>query len=104
MKLTGRDLVSLGVLGIGAYVLYRVTRFGDSVGDAFNRFWTGLTFDSSSLGPSPQLTPSAAQAQADWIQKGYLEILPDGGTRITPAGEAYIRQQREKVIQGEIIG
>jgi len=104
MKLTGRDLVSFGVLGIGAYILYRVTRFGDSVGDALNRFWTGLTFDSASLGPAIQLTPGAAEAQTDWIKKGFLEVLPDGGTRITPAGEEYIRQQREKVIQGQVIG
>jgi hypothetical protein len=103
MRLTGKDIFYLTLVGAGAYVLYRVFNFGESVSEAVNKFWTGLTFDPASLGPAISMPPGAAQAQTDWIQRGYLEILPDGSTRITAAGEAYIRQQREKTVQGTVI-
>lgn len=103
MNLTGRDVVTLVTVGVVGYIAYRVFSLGENVGTAFNKFWTGLTFDTKSLGPYVTLTPGAQLSQADYIARGYLEILPDGRSRITPAGEAYIRAQQAKVVQGEII-
>lgn len=103
MKVTGKDLFYLSLIGAGAYIFYRVATFGETASEAFNKFWSGLTFDTASLGPPIELTPGALASQEDWIKRGYLELLPDGGTRITPAGEAYIQQQREKIVQGQVI-
>jgi hypothetical protein len=103
MNLTGKDIITYATIGIVGYIAYRVFSLGENVGTAVNKFWTGLTFDTESIGPYVTLTPGAQLSQADYIARGYLEILPDGRTRITPAGEAYIRSQQAKVVSGEII-
>lgn len=103
MNLTGRDVVAFAAVGIVGYVVYRMATFGEDVGTAFNKFWSGLTFDTDSLGPPIQLTPGAQLSQADYIARGFMEIGPDGVSRITPKGEQYIRSQWAKEVQGEII-
>jgi len=104
MNVKGKDLFFYTLTGITLYMVYRMVNFGESLSEAASGFWEGLTFNPESLGPKAQLTEGAQLSQADWITRGFLEITPEGGTRITPAGEQYIRQQREKVINGQVVG
>jgi hypothetical protein len=99
MRLTGKDVFYLALTGVGLFVVYRVVVAGDTVANAFSKFWTGLTFDTTSLGPAIALPPGAAAAQADYIAKGFM--TPDG--KLTAAGEAYIKRMQEKVVTGEVI-
>ncbi len=111
MNVKGKDIFFYTLSGVALYVVYRMINFGDSISEAAGSFWDGVTFDPDSMGTDAKLTPGALQSQADWIAKGYLEIVDVGRqpfgyeptTRITPAGEAYIRQQREKVVTGQVV-
>jgi len=103
MNLKGKDIFWLSVTGVVGYMVYRVFALGESVSEAAGNFWEGVTFDPASMGPPAQLTPGAQMSEADWIIKGYLERTPEGGTRLTPAGDEYIQQQREKIVTGKII-
>lgn len=80
--------------GIGAYIAYRVVRFGEAVGDVAKRLWDGITFDPASMGPFVTLTPGARMSEEEYLRLGFLERLPDGRTRITPLGEWYIEMMR----------
>jgi len=103
MNIRGKDVFFYGLAGLGIYIVYRVLNFGDSITDAAASFWEGVTFDPDSMGPPAQLTEGAQLSQADWIAQGYLAFTPEGGTRITAAGEAYIQRQREKVVTGQVV-
>lgn len=103
MAFRGKDIFWLTFAGVAAYVAYRVFNYGDTIGEAMDRFWEGLTFDADTLGPETQLTPGAQLSQAEYIRRGFLEVLPDGRTRITPKGEEYIRAQMAREIQGEVV-
>jgi hypothetical protein len=114
VNIKGKDIFFYSLTGVVLYVVYRMTNYGESASEAAIGFWDGLTgddprfwegvfFDSASMGPSVQLTEGARASQADWIKRGFLEITPEGGTRITPAGEAYVQQQQEKIITGQVV-
>lgn len=114
MNVKGKDVFFYSLTGITFYVVYRMMNYGETVTEAVTgfwegltgedpRFWEGVTFDPASMGPSAALTEGAQMSQADWITKGFLKMTPEGGTFITPAGEAYIRQQREKTITGQVV-
>ncbi len=103
MNVKGKDIFFYTLSGVALYVVYRMINFGDSISEAAGSFWDGVTFDPDSMGPGATLTKGAQLSQADWIARGFLEITPQGGTRITPAGDSYIRQQREKVITGRVV-
>ncbi len=111
MNIKGKDVFFYTLTGVALFVVYRMMNFGETISEAAGSFWEGVTFDPDSIGPGAQLTPGALQSQADWIAKGYLEFADVGRqpfgyertTRITPAGEAYIRQQREKVVTGQVV-
>jgi len=103
VNVKGKDVFFYTLTGVALYVVYRMMNFGENAGEAVAKFWDGVTFDPESLGPRAQLTEGAQLSQADWITRGFLEMRPDGGTFITPAGEAYIQQQREKVITGQVV-
>ena len=111
MNIKGKDVFFYTLTGITLYVVYRMVNFGETVNEAVSGFWEGVTFDPDSMGPGAQLTPGALQSQADWIAKGYLEFVDEGRqpfgyqptTRITPAGEEYMRQQREKIVTGQVV-
>lgn len=103
-------MMSVLVLG-GGYVLYRVAQ---AVADAkksvdrgidktidtadqllrlspFNRFIFYLR-DRVLYGPEIELQNN--DAGVDYYERGYIERLPNGRTRITAEGQAYIDQQR----------
>jgi len=92
------DWKGAGVLGlIGAAVLWYASRkAGAVVEDAIDgvvKFGEALTFSESDLGPGVELSAGANLSQAEYIERGYLEVLPNGSTRITLAGEDYIASQ-----------
>lgn len=99
----GKDLFFMMLAGITGYIAYRVLALGEPVGEALSRFWEGLTFDADTLGPGVELTPEAKMSRAEYIRKGYLRVLPDGSTVITPLGEQYIQSQLEKEVQGDVV-
>ena len=85
--------IGAGVLFV-TYQYWRLKKTLESVTPA--KLWEALTFSVEDLGPAVELTEQAALSQQDYIDRGYLEVLPGGGTRITPAGEAYIAEQLAK--------
>lgn len=92
--MSGRDYFYIA-LGLAAlWLAGRAIRGGEVLTEGAARLWEGVTFDPASLGESVQLTEGARLSQEQWIALGYLEMLPDGRTRITPAGQAYIDSQR----------
>jgi len=109
VNLSGKDIFWLSITGLTGYLFYRVFHLGESLDEAWAhfwngpKFWEGLTFNPATLGPPVQSTPGAAAAQNEWIKLGYLELLPDGSTQITPAGDAYIMRQKEKIVTGKIV-
>lgn len=92
------DWKGAAVVTVGALVVFLILRqdtqaIAGQVSDIVKKFREGLAFDPNSLGAPVQLTDSA-QAHQQWlIDQGYLELLPDGRTRITPAGYAYSDNQ-----------
>lgn len=86
----------LGLLAIGVlwYASRKVGAAAESVVDGFIKFGDGLTFDPASLGEPVTLTEPAQLSQQDYIDRGYLIVLPDGGTQITAAGNQYIENQQ----------
>jgi len=103
VNLSGKDIFWLGITGLTGYLVYRVFHLGESLDVAWSKFWECVHFTSAMLGSPVQLTPGAADAQNEWIKLGYLELLPDGSTQITPAGDAYIMRQKEKIVTGKIV-
>lgn len=93
MTLRGSDWFYIAAGAVLLYAAYRMVRFGESAAQAAGKIWDGLAFDPATLGPGVQLTPGARLSQQEFISRGYLQVLPDGRTRITPEGEAYIRSQ-----------
>ncbi|MBL1277446.1 MAG: hypothetical protein COB30_015300 [Ectothiorhodospiraceae bacterium] len=92
------DWKGAGVLGlIAAGVLWYASRKAGAVVegaiDGVVKFGEALTFSADDLGPGAELTERAQLSRLDYIERGYLEILPDGSERITAEGEGYIRRQ-----------
>lgn len=96
MKVGGSDYFYIAAGLAALYVVFRGVGALDSFAGGLGRFLSALTFDPESLGRSPQLTAGAKASQEQWVALGYLEVLPDGSTRITEAGEAYIAAADEE--------
>lgn len=93
-KMGGKDIFYLAGLVAAAYAVYKISDTLGSLADFdASKFYKGLTFNPASLGPPVELTPDAQARQTDWIERGFLEILPNGSTRITAYGQAYISEQ-----------
>jgi len=91
--------------GVAVLVVgYEVVKGGLTVGQAVGKFFSGLSFDTSSLGQSPQLTPAANLSRQQYIDMGYLVVNPDGSTSITAAGNAYIARQQQAAASQSVAG
>jgi hypothetical protein len=100
-RVTGKDIFYVVLAGGAAFALFKVFAGSAVLQQGLRRFWDGMTFDPASLGPSAALTQGAQLSQQDYIERGYLEIDPaTGWSRITPAGEEYIRQQQAAATMG----
>lgn len=80
--------------GAGLLVAWYLNKLGGGIITGWKKFVEGVNFDEKTLGPKVELTPAAKMTQEHYIEMGYLEVLPDGRTRITPEGEDYIRQMQ----------
>lgn len=91
-KIDPNFLIIAAAVGVGIY--YAIRRMGSGVVDGWGRFVDAVNFDPESLGPNVELTDTAKGSKEWYIEQGYLEILPNGSSRITEAGEAYIAENQ----------